>query len=69
MYQDVSTCDDWSVKRGVVYLPIRLKRISTRTSGGLRAASKTSRGYITLAGNPGGGVLDQYLGIDEPLRV
>ena len=33
MYQDLSTCNDWPVKKVIVGLPIRMKGNSKRTSG------------------------------------
>ena len=35
MYQDLSTRHDWPVKNAIVYLPIKMKGTSKRTSGNL----------------------------------
>ena len=32
MYQDLSTCHDWSVKNAIVNLPIKMKGNSKRSS-------------------------------------
>ena len=33
MYQDLSTCHDWPVKKAIVNFPIKMKGNSKRTSG------------------------------------
>ena len=35
MYQDLSTCYDWPVKKSIVDLPIRMKENTKHTSGNL----------------------------------
>ena len=47
VYLDLSTCNDWRVKKAIVDLPIRLKGNSKRTSGfSLRAQNKDQRALL-----------------------
>ena len=47
VYLDLSTCNDWPVKKAIVDLPIRLKGNSKRTSGfSLRAQNKDQRALL-----------------------